>query len=69
MATGVHSSTKKGIQGASKQGLANTRKTETVDVKGSTGKGPNFGHGEGPEVAEEVVQVLGPRPHPKKHNL
>ncbi|GJM85371.1 hypothetical protein PR202_ga01816 [Eleusine coracana subsp. coracana] len=72
MTTGENSSKKginRGIQAASKPGIANTKKTETVDVKGSTGTGPNFGHGASPDVAEVVVQRFGPRPHPKKHNL
>jgi hypothetical protein len=71
MATGEHSSTRKGMQGAaSKPGVANTRKTETVDMKtGSTTNGPNFGHGASPEVSEVVVvQHYGPRSHPRRHN-
>ncbi|TVU29525.1 hypothetical protein EJB05_21095 [Eragrostis curvula] len=68
MATVEHSSTKKGMHGTSKPDVANTKKSDTVEVKGSTGNAPNFGHGASPGGAKVVVQELGARPHPKKHN-
>ncbi|KAL6634635.1 hypothetical protein ACP70R_027306 [Stipagrostis hirtigluma subsp. patula] len=71
MATGEHASAKKGSQGMKEIGVANTKKTETTQVKGSANSPagrPNFGHGRSPEVSKVVVQRFGPRPHPKKHN-